>query len=295
MKRRYLFSLAVVGSAAVLFAAWAITGPQGSAPESSPGSPKALPAAAAGLKGAVVYHHRGGIYKTVLGTTKAVPLAKKGAYPRWSPDGRHVVFLDGHRVMQVDANGEGLEVLATVEEPRVVNYHPNGEEVLFTDAENVKSVHLPSGEVRVVAEGFWFGEIDINRDSSRLIATVKRFGYELRAFDLARGRNRSFARGCSASLSPDATLVTNLGGDHKELALRAWSDGNVRRVIHAPPGLKFDNQFWSNHPDWIASQSEGDASDIYIHRVSTDTPYRATFTGDCSRPDLFVTEAPTQS
>ena len=64
----------------------------------------------------------------------------------------------------------------------------------------------------------------------------------------------------------------------------------LNRMI-APSGLKFDNQFWSNHPDWIVSQSEGTYVDVYIHQISASRAIRVTDSGDCNRADLYVFEA----
>jgi Tol biopolymer transport system component len=240
------------------------------------------------IEGVVVYEHGGGIYKTVIGGEKEVLLAKKGTYPRWSPDGRHIAFLRDGNLMRMNAEGGDVEILLAVKAPRALAYHPNNREVLFTDGKKVKSYVFESKEVRTVVEGFRCLEIDVTADGARLVGTVRKMGYQIYAFDLNNGERRNLAAGCSASLSPDGRMVTHNDRSHTRLALLSWDGGGEEGAVSAPAGLHFDNHFWSNARDWIASRSEGEYEDIFIHRVSTDRAYRVTFSGDCDRPDFYV-------
>lgn len=245
-----------------------------------------------GLAGAAVYECGDGICRTTLETGAETLLTDHGRYPRWSPDGEHVAFLRGTRIMLMRADGSGEELLTRAEKPGALNYHPGGKEILFTEGKEVKSVSLASGEVTSLLRGRKFMEIDVSPAGDRLIATVKDAGFRIFAFDLAAGTERSLAKGCSASLSPDGSLFTRLDRSHTRLDLRTWTDGTVKSVIGAPRGLKFDNQFWSNHPDWVASRSEGDEEDIYAHQVSTGRAVRITSSGNADRPDLHLRGAP---
>jgi hypothetical protein len=190
--------------------------------------------------------------------------------------------------MRVGVDGSPEEKLASAEEPRAVAYRPDGRAILFTDGRRVRSVSLETGEVSTILDGWTFRELDVSEDGTRLIATVKRIGFHIHAFDLRSGHRRRMASGCSASLSPRGDTFTRNGRDHRTLSLRAWSTGKTVGVVHAPEGHTFDNQFWSNHPDWLAAKTEGEREDVFIHHVPDDTAFRATFTGDCDRPDLFV-------
>ena len=144
--------------------------------------------------------------------------------------------------------------------------------------------------MRTLASGYRFAEIDISPDGKRLVSTVLR-PIRILALDLETGDKRTLVRGCSASLSPNGELVTSLNGSHTELSLRSWHTGEISAVIDSPAGQRFDNQFWSNHPDWIASQKElakKTPGYIYIHQVSTNQPFQITFEAGADRPDLFV-------
>jgi hypothetical protein len=240
------------------------------------------------VEGAVVYEHRGGIYKTVIGGKKGILLAEMGTCPRWSPDGRHVAFLRGGYLMRMNAAGGEAEVLLAVKDPRALAYHPNNREIFFTDGRAVKSYALADREVRTVVKGLRCLEIDVAAGGARLVATVKKISFRIYAFDLRTGRKRKLAAGCSASLSPDGGTVTRNDRSHRRLSLLSWVGGRETGALSAPAGLTFDNQFWSNSRDWIASRSEGAYEDIFIHRVSSGKAYRVTFSGDCDRPDLFV-------
>lgn len=241
----------------------------------------------------VVYERPDGIYRSQAGVTEAFLLAKDATYPRWSPDGRHVAFLRKNQIMRVRADGTEEEVIATVGEPHAINYHPGGHAILFTDDHVVRKVSLDTGVTTDVRDDLSCFELDISRDGTRLVATTKGaagMGFKVQAFDLPGDRAWKIGKGCSASLSPDGDLVSNLSANHKQLALRDWMTGDVVHTLDAPPDLQFDNQFWSNHPDWIVSQSEGERQDVYIHRVSDNRYLRVTSSGDVNRPDLFIFE-----
>ena len=252
-------------------------------------TPAVGPAAVAPVvpAGVVAYQRPDGIYvKSLDGTDGPRRLAADARYPRFSPGGRSLAFVRGNDIGMVDV-ADGRETqLAGAGQGRAVAWHPDGKEVLFTDGDSIRAVALGTRHTRTVLEGFSFKELDMA--GSRLVATVTRLYLQVRAFDLETGRHWELARGCSASLDPAGERVTNNRLGHGTLALLNWADGAVAGAIPAPGPDGFDNQFWSNHPDWIVSVTEGDKQDVYLHHTSGTFLLQVTDEGDCDRPDLFL-------
>jgi len=195
----------------------------------------------------------------------------------------------------MNAGGGEIRSAASAENPRALAWHPDGEQIFFTDGREVRRVNLRTGTMDTVARGHRFLELDVAADGRRLVATVKTtFRYRMIVIDPSSGQSRELASGCSASFSPDGRLVTVNGDDHRRLLLCDSETGKVRMEMDAPPKLAFDNQFWSNHPQWIVSLSEGDGGNVFIHQVNRNRSYQVTSGGGCDRPDLFVENAARQ-
>lgn len=239
-------------------------------------------------RGAVVFERPDGIYRQTLGERKPELLARDATYPRWSHDGKQVAFVRGRKIMRMDAAGGEPEALAEAGDPRAVAWMPGGDEILFTDGKKVRGVQLQTRAVREIASGYTFRELDVSHDGRHMVATVRGLGPRIRVFDLATGKSRELSAGCSASFSPDSQRVTRNEDGHRALSLVDTAGGKVTGAIHSPQGTPFDNQFWSNHPDWVASQTEGKITDILIHHIPTDRFAQITTSGDVGRPDLFI-------
>jgi len=270
----------------VLLLAAALTG-CGNSP-SSAGPAEADRSIAELPRGAVVFERPDGVYRMDLGGRGPVLLAAKGAYPRWSHDGRRVAFVRGRDIMVVDAAGGEPVALARADEPRAVAWMPGGKEVLFSDGKKVRGVNVETRAERDVVSGYTFRELDVSHDGLQLVATIRGLGPRIRVFDLARGGSRELSAGCSASFSPDGKLITRNEDGHRKLSLVDAARGKSGGAVHAPPGATFDNQFWSNDPDWIVSQTEGKSTDLLIHHVPSDRVAQVTRLGDAGRPDLFI-------
>ncbi len=244
------------------------------------------------VSGKIVYQRPDGIYTINLQDGKPVRIVPYGAYPRWSPDGKRIVFVHGNKIMLTDEDGKYVAKIATADKARAVGFTSEGKTILFSDGNYLKKVDLGTAMVSTLIENNEFREFDISKSAMRLVATVRTFfGVKVYAFDLSSGTERIVSNGCSASLSPDGLFITVNDKSHTKLFLYQWQNMQRAGFVSAPEGLKFDNQFWSNHIDWIVSTSEGKGTshDIYLHYVPSNTSFRVTSTGDCDRADLFVT------
>jgi hypothetical protein len=242
------------------------------------------------MRAAVVYQRDDGIYKTIVGKLAAKLLVNNGTYPRWPLDGQFIAFLMGDKIMRMTSDGKNVELLAAAKEARALAYHPNGEEVLYIDGNAIYSVVINTREVRTIAKGHRFQELDITKNGTQLAVTIKEplRGYQVYGFDLVANTNRRLGWGCSAGLPPSGKLVSNLQSGHKKMALIDWSTGDIRFTIDAPPGEKFDNQAWSNKEDWLVSESEVNGHNIYVHEISANRAVRVTEGGKDQRPDLYI-------
>lgn len=248
--------------------------------------------ALAQIAGKVVYQRPDGIYVVGLHGDRPRRIVENGSYPRWSPDGRLIAFVRGNAIMTVAADGGKPRQIAEAQQARAVCFAPDGRAVFFSDGNRLRRVALETPAVSEVLQDGEFREIDVAAGGRRLAATIRTpFGLKVRAFDLRNGASRTVASGCSASMPPDGTLITVNGGGHERLFFHRWDNLHRTGFISAPPGMQFDNQYWSNHRQWIVSIAEGTRQDVYVHHVPSDTAYRVTDSGDCVRADLHVAGA----
>ncbi len=241
------------------------------------------------LAGKVVYQRSDGIYRIKIGDTSPQRLVSYGTSPRWSPDGKQIAFVHGNAIMLLAEKDRTVRQLATAGRAKALCFFPDGLSVIFTDGTFLRQVQISNGKVSTLLAGSEFREVDIAEDGNRLTATVRTsIGIKVRVFDLQTGSVRTVSRGCSASLSPDGSRVTVNGRKHRVLNFYQWNTLKKVGQVHAPTGRKFDNQLWSNSPDWLVSTSEGERTDIFLHHILSDTAYQVTTSGDCDRADLFV-------
>jgi Tol biopolymer transport system component len=231
-----------------------------------------------------------GLFLVTLPDPAPRRLTDSGQNPRWSPEGAWLAFRRGDELLRLRPDGTGEQSLARAPGLRALAWRPDGTEIWFASAAGVQAVSLTDLTVRNV-----FGqkavELDVSADGTRLVYSLA--DHHMYGADLPSGRTWKIGRGCSASLSPDATQVTNNRGDHKSLWLRKFDDGTQTATIPAPPGTTFDNQWWSNHPDWMASRTEQPGNcDIWLHRLSDGACFKVTATGDTDRPDFFHAPLP---
>ncbi len=239
--------------------------------------------------GWVVYQRSDGIYKEKIENGGAVLLRSKGRYPRWSPDGKLIAYVDGNRIMIMDNDAKRNRQIAISEKGRAVCFHPNGKSILYTSKNKIFQVKIDSGETLELVQGNEFFELDISNDGRTLVATEKSIlGYRVVEVNLNSGVKKIIGRGCSASISADGEYISVNGREHKILYLHSRLQKDVIVEMEMVQGLTFDNQFWSNDPNWLVSKSDGISSDIYVHHFPSQKTYQITFSGDIDRPDYFV-------
>lgn len=241
------------------------------------------------LTGKVVFQRPDGIYLMEVGEESQQRLVDYGTNPRWSPNGKQIAFIHGNAIMLVTERNGKVKHLATAGKAKALCFDPDGRSVLFTDNNLLRRVNIRNKKVKTLLKGDRLYEVDMAKDGRRLAATVKTLtGFKVRIFDLKTGSDQTVSKGCSASLSPDGSRVTVNGSKHRVLHLYRWQDLKRAGKIHAPVGRRFDNQFWSNNPQWLTSTTEGKRNDIFLHHVTSDTSYQLTTSGDCDRADLYV-------
>jgi uncharacterized membrane protein YbhN (UPF0104 family) len=239
--------------------------------------------------GWVVFQRPDGIYRIKIGAAAAQKLTAGGICPRWSVDGKQIAFVDGRRIMVMAADGRKQRQIAETESGKAVCFHPSGKAVLFTDIGSIRQVEIDTGKTVTLWQGKEFLELDISDDGRILVATEKKFpGYRVIAVELTTGIQKVVGNGCSASISSGELFISVNGRDHRTLALHNWSRKEDIRELKMVKGLGFDNQFWSNDRDWIASKSDEDAANIYVHHLPSQGAYQITFEGKNDRPDYFI-------
>jgi uncharacterized protein (TIRG00374 family) len=241
------------------------------------------------LKGRIVFQRPDGIYVQSIGNMESKRIIKGGSYPRWSNDGKKIVYLKGNKVMVARYDGKRVKEVAAAKNPGAVCFHPDGKRILYIDGKMIMIAGIQDSNVAKFLSGYNFRELDISDDGKKVAATVKSFnGYSVLLFDLADNKAETVTRGCSASLSPDGMLVTANDRSHKNLRIFDSSSLKLINRIHAPALDLFDNQKWSNDSDWLVSTSEKNGNNIFIHNIPSDAAYQMTVTGDCDRGDLYI-------
>ncbi len=243
-------------------------------------------AAKDGLTVSVVYQSGNDIHVIHRGESPRVVL-KGASYPRFSPDAERVVAVRGREIVVVPSRGGASRVIATAESPRAVAWSDSGDRVFYSDGDRVMVVNADGGRVRAAWSGQRVLELDAGPDD-RLVGTVKGFGYAIFLFDPGVGEAHRLASGCSASFSPDGRLVSNLLDGHRSMAFLPARPGVESRKIKAPDGIQYDNHMWTNHPDWIAGELEGDRRDIILINTRDGRVRRVTEDGNASRGDVFI-------
>ncbi|AGF79149.1 hypothetical protein UWK_02613 [Desulfocapsa sulfexigens DSM 10523] len=241
------------------------------------------------LIGKIVYQRPDGIYMITVGEKSPQHLLNYGTNPRWSPNGKQIAFVHGNAILILTVKDGTVKQLATASKAKALCFFPDGKSVIFTDDKLLRRVDIKSRKIKTLLQGEQFYEVDIAKDGKRLTATVRGLtGFKVRIYDLQSNSNHTVSRGCSASISPDGSKVTVNGGKHRILHIHQWDSLKKIGQIHAPTGKQFDNQLWSNSPQWLVSTTEGKRRDLFLHHINSDSSFQITTSGDCDRGDLYV-------
>ncbi len=103
--------------------------------------------------GRVVFTKSDGIYVKQLGGGSAKRILSNGTYPRWSPDGHKIAFVQGGRIGVHDMTDGSTTFLAQAENPRAVVFNDTGESVFYTDGKVVYAVDIATR--RTSKSGQW--------------------------------------------------------------------------------------------------------------------------------------------
>ncbi len=241
------------------------------------------------LIGKIVYQRPDGIYLIKVGEKSPQHLLNYGTNPRWSPNGKQIAFVHGNAIFILAIKDGTVKQLATAGKAKALCFFPDGKSVIFTDDKLLRQVDIKSRKIKTLLQGEQFYEVDIAKDGKRLTATVRGLtGFKVRIYDLQSSSNHTVSRGCSASISPDGSKVTVNGKKHRILYIYDWNRLKKVGQTHAPAGKRFDNQLWSNNPQWLVSTTEGKRRDIFLHHIDSDSSFQITTSGDCDRGDLYV-------
>jgi hypothetical protein len=231
------------------------------------------------------------IFVAPVGSRWARRLAA-GRYPRWSPDGRWIAFFQSSNVCVMTAEGRKFRVLtsARVSEPHALAFHPSGEEIWFSDGNELRAVDW-TGRSRTVLTNLAVRGLGFSADGRRVMLALA--GHRIVAAEVQpKGTFRLgpvLHRGCSAAISPDGVGYTHLGGRHDVLRVRHWNTHQVQVEFRPPEGYPVDNEVWSNHPRWLVCRSEWPApADVWILDMATTGMVRVVWTADAKRADLWV-------
>lgn len=216
----------------------------------------------------------------------AARLLAGARYPRFSADGTQVAAVRGSSVVVVSAEGGEDRVVARGDAPQAVAWDAAGKRVYFSDGKRIQVVDADGGQVTTVRDGYRVLELDAGPDGA-LVGTVKGLGYAIYRFP-PDGEPEKLAAGCSASFSPDGALVSNLLDGHRGMSLMSVRNGVPSRSITAPGEIRYDNHVWTNHPDWIAGETEGERHDIVLIHAVDGRVLRVTDDGDAHRGDVFI-------
>lgn len=242
--------------------------------------PKAL------RKARLLFDGPDGIYLAHPGTRPAQRMVATGQYPRWLSDGQRFVFIRDNQIVLRDIDSEEERVLAQGRQLKAVATDHSSDEVYFIDGSALRRISVDTGQLEDVLVGKDFREIAVRGDTIIATLHVPLRGFGVYRFTLSDGTERRLGRGCSSGLSPDGRYATINQDGHRELVVVDAQSGDRVNTLIAPAPHRLDNQFWSNHADWITAVSED--HHIILHRTTDSAAWQITTDIKGDRPDLYI-------
>ncbi len=230
------------------------------------------------------------IYLQSLSAGKMQQVASASRYPRWSFSGDQFAFIQGKDIVTVQHTDLHQTHRISADAPHALCFSQNDTHLLYSDGNILYELNLADNSKKVLLKSHTIYEIDSSSDGGKIAFTEKPFsGYQVVLFTRKDNKKRVVKKGCSASLSPDGSLVSVLSGDHRKLFLYNTESLELAKTLHAPPSRTFDNQAWSNENDLVLSTIEGKTTSLALHNIINSEYIMLTPQGDFDRGDIFLT------
>lgn len=174
-------------------------------------------------------------------------------WPRWSPDGRVLAFIDVHdRLALIGAEGGSVQTLTAHGIVHSLTWSPDGQAIAFAvDVDGQRDVvirRLPDGQQQNISHGAGVATMPVWSPDGAMIAyilEIDHWGFRqkwLALYDIASGDTRrvlpiSWSDVSAPAWSPDGTMIArileidHLGFRQKWLALYDIASGETRHVI----------------------------------------------------------------
>jgi TolB protein len=241
---------------------------------------------------------------------------KSDSLPRFTPDGRHVLFTSDRtgewQIWQVAVQGgEPTRVRSTGHTEWQVDLSPDGRTLAFLSKEGgPESLWLmdwASRQARVLVRhgaGSVLGNPDWSPDGRRIVFSSNwRVGHQIYVADVATGKAERLSPlrkgGCEPRFSPDGRKVAYVSRGHMSETGRIVAhdlETHEETVLVDWPALNYDPA-WSPAGDEIAFASNvtGDYQ-VYQVRLSDQKSWRVSFgAGEARYPDYSPVSGPTGS
>ncbi len=311
--------------AALVAAAWAAPARAGDALRPTAAEAAALKALGGRLPGArLLWTSDGRLYVSEAPDFRALALpAPTGRCtgPRWSPDGRQVLFVrEDDGVWQMGPGLAGARRL--IAGAHTASWTRDGQAVtcIADDGYRVLRRDLGSGKTAVIYDARkkpWNGRqvsqaAELHPDGRHLLIFRREPGHATEIADLTGGRyiaNASMLRGdCGPAWSPDGSYLVLTARTSSRPVLRADFDAKTGRVSpsrhfvglggHTKSRYYIHGERVSNDGEWLAfggvifgGPQQSGRREIYLWRIGTPEAQavRVTFnTGEDAEPDLFI-------